>query len=110
MPAPANTRTTSRRPPSTAGAPDGRRGQLGRGWRLRSEAASPGRPDAAVLAREAVIGFLNDASKATADRAAGIPAAAPEPGTRTGTGDGVSVAGQGTAAQATGSAGWGAAA
>jgi hypothetical protein len=61
MPTPATTRTATSDPTSTAGP------------------ARPGRPDAAVLAREAVISFLTDASKATADRAAGIPAAARVP-------------------------------
>jgi hypothetical protein len=43
---------------------------LGRGRRPRSEAASHGPPDVGVLAREAVISFLQDASKATAEREA----------------------------------------
>jgi hypothetical protein len=76
MPAPANDRTAPSSTPSTAGSRDGGQGQFGHGRRLRSGTAPHGRPDAAALAREAVISFLNDASQATADRAAGIPGAA----------------------------------
>jgi hypothetical protein len=43
---------------------------LGRGRPPRSEAAPHGPPDVGVLAREAVISFLQDASKATAEREA----------------------------------------
>jgi hypothetical protein len=43
---------------------------LGRGRRPRYEAAPHGPPDVGVLAREAVISFLQDASKATAEREA----------------------------------------
>jgi len=107
MPAPINTRTATSRLPRIAGSPDGGHGRLGHGRRLRSRAAPHGPPDAAVLAREAVISFLNDASKATADRAGGIPAQAlgPETVLR----DAVS-ASQVAAPQATEPAGWGAAA
>ena len=127
MPAPANDRTAPSSTPSTAGSRDGGQGQFDHGRRLRSGTTPHGRPDAAALAREAVIRFLNDASKATADRAAGIPASATgtrtetgmrtltgtrteiEMGTPMGTGGGVSVAGRGTAPRATAS-GWVAAA
>src|SRR5580698_9156878 len=107
MPAPPNNRTATSSTPSTAGSPDGGHGRLGHGWRLRSGTASRGRPDAAVLAREAVISFLNDASRATADRAGGILAAAPGQAPGTVPGGAVAAAGQVAAAQATGSAGWG---
>ena len=43
---------------------------LGRGRRPRSGAAPHGPPDVGALAREAVISFLQDASKATAEREA----------------------------------------
>jgi hypothetical protein len=42
----------------------------GRGRRPRSEAAPHGPPDLGVMAREAVISFLQDASRATAEREA----------------------------------------
>ena len=119
MRAPANNRTTSSSTPSTAGSPDGRRGQLGHGWRPRSGAASNGRPDAAALAREAVISFLNDASKATADREAvragvattdGGAAVTAGPALETVPRDAVSAASPIVAPQGGGSAGWSAAA
>ena len=109
MPAGRDTQADASGPPGAAGSPgDGQR-HLGRGRRPRSEAAPHGPPDVAALAREAVISFLQDASKATAEReavragaaatgaeatgtaaagdgggdgaskAVGIPAAAPEP-------------------------------
>ena len=66
MPATGNTQT----------GPSGHRG-VGRGGRQQSRTAPHGPPDAGVLAREAVIGFLRDASKATAAReAARVDAAA----------------------------------
>jgi len=71
-------------------------------------AAPHGPPDAAVLAREAVISFLNDASKATTDRAGRITAAAPA--LETVPRGAVTAASQVGAPQATGSADWGAAA
>jgi hypothetical protein len=108
MPAPPDNRTATNSTPSTAGSPDGGHGRLGHGWRLRSGTASRGRPDAAVLAREAVISFLNDASRATADRAGGILTAAPGQAPGTVSGGAVAAAGQVAAAQATGPAGWGA--
>ena len=66
MPATGNTQT----------GPSGHRG-VGRGGRHKSGAAH-GPPDAGVLAREAVIGFLRDASKATAAREAARADAAAE--------------------------------
>jgi hypothetical protein len=50
--------------------------RLGRGRRPRSAAAPHGPPDVGALAREAVISFLQDASKATAEREAERGAAA----------------------------------
>jgi hypothetical protein len=67
MPATGNTQT----------GPSGHRG-VGRGGRQKSGAAPHGPPDAGVLAREAVIGFLRDASKATAAREAARADAAAE--------------------------------
>ena len=98
MPATEDTETGTSSPPGTAGSPAGGRRHLGQGRRRRSGAA----PDVGALAREAVVTFLQDASKATAEREAaragvaatgaeaavtpaaegkaeGIPAAAPEP-------------------------------
>jgi len=66
MPATGNTQT----------GPSGHRG-VGRGERHQSGTAH-GPPDAGVLAREAVIGFLRDASKATAAREAARADAAAE--------------------------------
>ena len=58
--------------PATRNTQTGITGQhhLGRGRRPRSGAAPHGPPDVGALAREAVIGFLQDASKATAEREA----------------------------------------
>src|ERR1700733_14711408 len=67
MPATGNTQT----------GPSGHRG-VGRGGRKQSGTAPHGPPDAGVLAREAVIGFLRDASKATAAREAARADAAAE--------------------------------
>src|ERR1700734_4398513 len=70
MPATGNTQT----------GPSVHRG-VGRGGRKQSGTAPHGPADAGVLAREAVIGFLHDASKATAEREAaraGAAAAAAE--------------------------------
>ena len=67
MPATGNTQT----------GPSGHRG-VGRGGRQQSRTAPHGPPDAGVLAREAVIGFLRDASKATAAREAARADAAAE--------------------------------
>jgi hypothetical protein len=84
--------------PATRNTQTGTTGQrhLGRGRRPRSGAAPHGPPDVGVLAREAVIGFLQDASKATAEREALRAAAAGAEATDTaaeGTaGDGASVA------------------
>ena len=69
MPATRNTQTGTSGPPSAAGSPGGQR-HLGRGRRLRSGTAPQSRSDVAALAREAVISFLQDASKATAEREA----------------------------------------
>jgi hypothetical protein len=60
MPATENTQT----------GPNGHRSG-GRGGRSKSGTAPHGPPDAGVLAREAVITFLQEASKATAEREAG---------------------------------------
>ena len=109
MPAGRDTQTGASGPPGAAGSPDSGQRHLGRGRRPRSGAAPHGPPDVGALAREAVISFLQDASKATAEReavragaaatgaeatvtaaagnaagdgaskAVGIPAAAPEP-------------------------------
>ena len=58
--------------PATGNTRTGASGQhrLGPGRRPRSEAATHGPADAGVLAREAVISFLRDASRATAEREA----------------------------------------
>ena len=69
MPATGTTQTGASDPLGAAGSRDGGRRRLGRG-RRRSGAAPPGPPDVAALAREAVISFLQDASKATAEREA----------------------------------------
>ena len=69
MPKPADTQAGSSGPPDAAGSPQGHH-HLGHGRRQRSGTAQQGPGDVAVLAREAVISFLNDASKATADREA----------------------------------------
>jgi hypothetical protein len=67
MPATGNTQT----------GPRGHRG-VGRGGRKQSGTPPHGPQDAGVLAREAVIGFLRDASKATAAREAARADAAAE--------------------------------
>ena len=96
-------------PPDAAGSPEG--GHRHHGRRLRSGAAPQGPPDVAMLAREAVISFLNDASRATADRAGAIPAQAPDPGSPEAVPqDAVSAASPIVAPQGGGSAGWSAAA
>jgi hypothetical protein len=119
MPAPTNSRTGASSVTDTAGSPDGGHRRLGHGRRLRSGTAPHGRPDAAVLAREAVISFLNDASKATADREAiragvaatdGGASVTAGPALETVPRDAVSAANNVAAPQATGSMGWGAAA
>jgi hypothetical protein len=98
-------------PPDAAGSPEGGHRHLGHGRRLRSGDAPQGAPDLAVLARDAVISFLNDASQATADRAGAIPAQAPDPGSpETVPQEPVSAASQIVAPQGSGSAGWSAAA
>jgi hypothetical protein len=65
MPAKGNTQT----------GPSGHR-RVGHGGRSQSGTAPHGPPDAGVLAREAVISFLQDASKATAEREAAQAGAA----------------------------------
>src|SRR6266567_3378488 len=70
MPATGNTPTGASSPPSATGSRDGGHRHLGHGRRLRSGAAPHGPPDVGALAREAVISFLHDASKATAEREA----------------------------------------
>jgi hypothetical protein len=135
MPTPADAQAGPSDPPDVAGSPEGGHRHIGLGRRPRSGTAPHGAPDVAVLARDAVISFLNDASKATADREA---ARAGVGATGTGTtatttagyaaGDGADSAGglparmptselvpgdaltQVAADRATGSAGWGAAA
>ena len=70
MPAARNNQTGTSSPPSTTASRDGGHRNLGRGRRLRSGTAPHGPPDVGALAREAVVSFLNDASKATAERQA----------------------------------------
>src|ERR1035437_3636659 len=70
MPATRKTQAGTSSPPSAAGSPGGRHRHLGHGRRLRSGAVPHGPPDVGAMAREAVIIFLRDASKATADREA----------------------------------------
>src|SRR5580658_9416111 len=117
MPASTHTRTITSSGPNIAGSPDGGHSLLGLGRQLRSGAAPHGRPDAAVLAREAVISFLNDASKATADReavragaAGGGAGVTAGPALETAPRHAASAANNVAAPQATGSMGWGAAA
>ena len=64
--------------PATGSTQTGTSGQRrrGRGRRPQSGAAPHGPPDAGVLARDAVISFLQDASKATAEREAARAGAA----------------------------------
>jgi len=69
MPATRNPQAGMSGPPGAAGSPGGQR-HLGRGRRLRSGTAPHSPPDVAALARQAVISFLEDASKATAEREA----------------------------------------
>ena len=126
MPTPANTPAGPNGPPDAAESPDGGRRHLGHGRRLRSGAAPHDPPDVAVLAREAVISFLNDASKATADREAVRAGVVPTDGEASVTADADASKASGIPAQASvsgspempsdashvaaGSAGWGAAA
>jgi hypothetical protein len=70
MPATRNTQPGASGPPGAGGSPGGVQRHLGRGRRLHSGAAPHGPPDVGELAREAVISFLQDASKATAEREA----------------------------------------
>jgi hypothetical protein len=107
VPTPADAQAEPSGPPDAAGSPEAGHRHLGHGRRLRSGTASHGPPDVAVLAREAVISFLNDASQATADRAGSIPAQALGP--ETVLGDAL-VASPGVASQVAEPAGWGAAA
>ena len=62
----SNSETGTNSPGSAAGSSDGGHRHLSRGRRLRPTAP----PDLGALAREAVVNFLNDASKATAEREA----------------------------------------
>ena len=62
----SNSETGTNSPRGAAGSSQGGHRQLSRGRRLRP--AAP--PDLGALAREAVVNFLNDASKATAERQA----------------------------------------
>ena len=82
MPKPENPQAGPGGPPEAAGSPAGGHRHLGHG-RRRSGTAPHGPPDVAVLAREAVISFLNDASKATADREAVRAGVAPADGEAT---------------------------
>jgi hypothetical protein len=66
MPAPRDPQPPASGPPSVAGSPAGGHRHLGHGRPSRSGGA----PDMGALAREAVISFLRDASKATAEREA----------------------------------------
>ena len=84
MPATRNTQPGTSGPPGAAGSPGGQH-HLGRGRRLRPGTAPYSRTDVAALAREAVISFMQDASKATAEREA-VRAGAVATGTATGTG------------------------
>ena len=70
MPATRDTQTGPGGPVGAAESPDGGQRHLGRGRRRRSGAAPHGPPDMGAVAREAVISFLQDASKATAEREA----------------------------------------
>lgn len=69
MPATRNTQPGTSGPPGAAGSPGGQH-HLGRGRRPRPGTAPYSRTDVAALAREAVISFMQDASKATAEREA----------------------------------------
>jgi len=62
--------SSPRSPPQTAASPDGGHRRLRNSQRLRSSPAPARAPDLGVLAREAVVGFLHDASMATAQREA----------------------------------------
>jgi hypothetical protein len=110
LPTPADAQAGPSGPPEAAGSPEGGHRHIGLGRRSRSGTAAPGPPDVAVLARDAVISFLNDASKAGdgADVAVGIPAQAVAP--ETVPKSAASALTQVAVDQATGSAGWGAAA
>jgi hypothetical protein len=70
MPATRNTQTGAGGPPGAVGSPGGGHRHLGPGRRRRSGTAPHGSPDVGALAREAVISFLQDAAKATAEREA----------------------------------------
>jgi hypothetical protein len=80
LPTPANTPAGPNGPPDAAESPDGGHRHSGHGRRKRSGTAPQGPADVAVLAREAVISFLNDASRATADREAVRAGVAPADG------------------------------
>jgi hypothetical protein len=77
VPATRETQTGPSGPAGAAESPDGGQRHLGRGRRRRSGAAPHGPPDMAAVARDAVISFLQDASKATAEREAVRTGAAP---------------------------------
>lgn len=62
--------SSQRSPPQTAASPDSGHRRLRNGQRLRSSSAPARAPDLGALAREAVVGFLHDASIATAQREA----------------------------------------
>lgn len=69
MPAARDSQTGSSGPPSATASRDGGHHHLGHG-RRRSRTAPHSPPDVGALAKEAVISFLHDASKATAEREA----------------------------------------
>jgi hypothetical protein len=69
--------SSQRGPPQTAASPDGGHRRLRNGQRLRSSSAPARPPDLGALAREAVVGFLHDASMATAQREATRTGGAP---------------------------------
>jgi hypothetical protein len=80
MSAGENTPAGESGPPRAAASPGGGHRLLGHGRRSRT-AVAPHGPDVAAMAREAVISFLNDASRATAEReAARTEAASTEAG------------------------------
>jgi hypothetical protein len=62
--------SSQRSPPQAAASSDGGHRRLRGGQRLRSSFAPARPPDLGALAREAVVGFLHDASMATAQREA----------------------------------------
>jgi hypothetical protein len=70
MPKTGNTQAGTSGPTSATGSPGAAHRHPGRGRRPRPGDAPHGVPDVGALAREAVVGFLRDASNATAEREA----------------------------------------